>query len=382
MNHRLLNSIAIGFVSLVALGAIVVVVLDRRKPPPPPSPPDSGFRLTTAATPAFPKEVQGTSAVAASQPGGKLSANQPPEQTKRAKSEPSEPSSPPKIYTWAEVEAELQKLRDGRDKSPMYWAELSGWYANLSDPKFTQSKDYTEHLKKLATWRDEFPESPTPLVVLARSYIRYAWDARGVGTSNTVSEVGWELYGQRVEEAHRLLEESLKLGAKDGEVFTRLVEVAKAASLPVEQTRTWVEEGRKVDPTYYPLYQSMAEYLLPRWHGEPGDIEKFAGDLVEQMPGDDGLIAFALVAQQITYYDCPGSLSLFWGQYDKQLLSQAAEALVKRYPHFPRLVSFAAVCTLAAQDHAAARRIRPLVGAYDPEDRIWLWINTHREFLD
>ena len=379
MNQRVMNIVALVAVSGVVVGGAVVYIAGRLNPPLPVSDvPASAYQPSLSPAPPAPQPA-GDPSSPPSNTSVAVSAQKP---VASIANEPAQPPPPPRIYTWAEIEEKLDKIRASRNTSADYWSVLSGAYAELSNPKFTGSKDYPEHIKKLNEWRREFPQSPSPLVVEARTYVHYAWDARGIGMASTVSEIGWELYAQRIEEAHRLLIESLKLGAKDGEVYTQLVQIAKASSLPLEQAQAWVEEGRQLDPTYFQLYCAMADYLLPRWHGQPGDIERFAAELVEKLPGDDGLVAFALVAKAITYYDCPDHLSLFWGQYDRELLTKAAEALVKRHPQWPQAASFAAMCTLATQDHAAARRIRPSVGDYDPQDRIWVWKNSHRKFLD
>jgi WD40 repeat protein len=357
MNQRIINTAALGGVGLVLVGGVALFALSRMKTPP-----------KQDAPPAKQWAVVGTLP-----PDASAADKTPSAQNK--------PATVTKSYTWAEVEEQVEKLREGRAHSPAYWSDIQQWYARLADPKLTASKDYPEHLKKLAAWRKKLPQSPTPLVAMACCYIQYAWDARGSGFALEVSDVGWELYHQRIEEAQRLLEESLQLGAKDGEVYSRLIEVAKAKGLPREETDALVEAGRNFDPTYLPIYVSMAEYLLPRWHGEPGDAEKFASELTEKIPGENGLVAFAVVAKHVHYFDWCDDCTLYWGNYNREQLVRAAEAAAKRYPNWSKMVNFAALCTLATQDHAAARRIRPLVGNFNPADEIWMGEPSYQAFI-
>jgi WD40 repeat protein len=116
----------------------------------------------------------------------------------------------------------------------------------------------------------------------------------------------------------------------------------------------------------------MAEYLLPRWYGQLGDVEKFAAEAVQLLPGEDGLDVYGHIAYVMNQYD-PNLL--FWGQFDRELLSKAAEVLVKRYPGARNVVPFAALCAIAAQNHSVARRIRPAVTSSDAP-RVPIWKNV------
>src|SRR5207249_3136293 len=130
----------------------------------------------------------------------------------------------------------------------------------------------------------------------------------------------------------------------------------KAEGLPRAEVDALLEAGMKIDPTYNEMYKEMAVYLLPRWNGEPGDVERFAADIVKRLPGDDGLDAYGHIAYIINQFDCFGESSVFWGGFDRERLAKAAEIMVKRYPKAPNLVPFSALCAMAAQDHEVAKR--------------------------
>ena len=88
---------------------------------------------------------------------------------------------PTRKFTWAEIETILEKLRAERKGRPQAFDDLRSWYSYLSSPVYSESKDYPTHLLKLAEWRKQFPKSSNPLVVIAKTYIAYAWQARGSG---------------------------------------------------------------------------------------------------------------------------------------------------------------------------------------------------------
>jgi len=286
-------------------------------------------------------------------------------------------SRPTRKFTWAEIETILDKLRGERKGRPQAFDDLQSWYSYLSSPEYTESKDIPTHIAKLAEWREQFPKSPTPLVVLAKTYLAYGWAARGPGFANTVTEEGWKLLNERINEADKLIRDAVQMGVKDGEAYALCIEIAKAKGLPLNETRRFVEDGCKLDPSYVSMYAEMGVYLLPRWHGEPGDTEKFAAEVLKMVPGDDGLDAYGHIAYEINKYDYH---SIFWGGFDRKALAQAAEVMVKRFPDARNLPCFAALCTVAAQDHAAARRIRPFV-RYEDAPRVTLWKYVSKDYF-
>ena len=303
--------------------------------------------------------------------------------TTEVSAESAEPDKSPKLatprkFTWAELEAEFDRLRQDRKERPQAMHELSDWYERVSSPSFTESKNFLDHFERLKSWRDVNPDSSTRLVALAKTYIAYAWAARGGGWAYTVTPEGWEQFHGRLTEARRLLEQAIEMGVQDGEAYALLIEVAKAEALPDEQARQWLNEGQKLDPGYAWMYARMAEYLLPRWHGQPGDVERFAAEMTRELPGDDGLDAFAHIAWQVNRYD---RTTLWWGQYDRPLLGKSARVLAQRYPSAPLMVNFAAQCAYAAQDQSAAREIAPLIGDFDEKTSIWPWENMHKDFM-
>lgn len=101
-------------------------------------------------------------------------------------------------------------LRTSKDKFAGGMWKLHILYGGLEAPlQHPTTQDWEDHLNRLKRWVSENPESITARIALAESYLGYAWDARGDGTADTVSENGWQLFGQRAEEARNISAESL-----------------------------------------------------------------------------------------------------------------------------------------------------------------------------
>jgi len=272
-------------------------------------------------------------------------------------------------YSWAEVETAIGRIRDARTTSPQVQSSLNEWYNLIADPSFSESQEVPEHCVKLAVWAKARSDSPIPLIAQAKALLNYAWHVRENGLASNAPASGQEAFRSHVAEARQMLEQAIKLGVKDGEAHALLVDIARAEGRSLAEARARFDAGCAVDPTYVWLYSAMAEYLLPRWYGKLGDVEKFAEEVVRTLPGDDGLDAYGHIAYVVNQYD--GNV-LFWGSYDRELLVKAAEVMVRRYPTATNVVPFAALCTVAAQDHVAARKIRPHVTSSDaPRVRMW-----------
>jgi WD40 repeat protein len=281
---------------------------------------------------------------------------------------------------WSQVEKMLRELRQEKSNLDQMHA-LADAYLLVSNPNFTDSPDYPTHCAELGKWRDEFPDSPRPLLVLAQAHINWAWQARGGGWAGTVTEEGWTKFHTRLDESLRLLEKALKLGVDDGEAHRLRLLIGMAQDAPPEKMRSWFNGGRKLDPYYYPLYEQLAISLMPRWGGEPGDVERFANEIPTLLAGEDGLEFMGLVALHVHRYERNDPVTIRWGHYDREKLLQAADVLVRRKEKLPHMVQFAALISLLYQDHELAQRIKPLVGPFDPAHRVFVWPLDHRKFL-
>jgi len=281
--------------------------------------------------------------------------------------------------TWKAVEASFDQLRAGRAEYPEWRDDLSSAYDAVANPAFTDSADLVDHCVALGEWRREIPTAPTPLVALARTHIGWAWQARGNGPAAGVSEEQWQLFYTRIAEARRLLDQALKIGVKDGEAHRLLILVGMAEGRRNEEVRATLDEGRRIDPTYFPLYVQFARYLLPRWHGQRGDVERFAAEVVKWLPGDDGLEAYARIALKIHQIDVEREL-LFFGEYDKPLLVKSAEVLMQRRNGAAVETNFAALCAWVAQDRQAALRLRPGIDDSNENDSVWPSVQQRRDF--
>ena len=188
-------------------------------------------------------------------------------------------------------------LRRSKERFAGGMWKLHIFYSGLEAPLLHPTpQDWDDHINRLKHWQSANRKSLTARVALAESYLGYAWYARGEGTSDTVSESGWQLFGHRAEEARNILQKASTLDAADPEWYVAMESVSLAQGWDREQARTLLEQAINAEPGYYYVYRMHALYLLPKWYGEDGDTELFAERMADRLGGEQGDAVYFQIA--------------------------------------------------------------------------------------
>jgi hypothetical protein len=180
------------------------------------------------------------------------------------------------------LERAARKARMAKTRLSRGVWKLYVFYEAVSEPSArgpATEEDWTSHIATLKSWGSTRPESATARIALAEAYENYADKARGSGYANTVSEDGWKLYGERNELAASTLAEAAKLKEKCPYWYEAVQDLAIAQGWDKSQARKLFEEAAAFEPTYYHYYREYANFLLPKWYGEPGEAEAFAEEV-------------------------------------------------------------------------------------------------------
>jgi hypothetical protein len=108
-------------------------------------------------------------------------------------------------------------------------------------------------------------------------------------------------------------------------------------------------EGWKAFPDYTPLVESKTYYLLPRWHGAPGDWQRFAADFARK----HGAQYYPIAVHHAARFEKDEAFA----QIDRELFRRGWEERIKERPH-----------SLALRHEYA----RTLVRLNDPHASQWL----------
>ena len=176
--------------------------------------------------------------------------------------------------------------------------KLAAFYGAISSPGSGTATDaeWKAHFERLQRWIAFRPDSSTPRVALADSYLRFAWKARGSGTSDTVTPEGRKLFFDRAEKAREILEKAKSLSTSDPHWFLVMHKVSRAQEWTPQQAKQLLEEAYNVEPNYYYFYDSYAFSLLPRWYGKPGDSEAFAESIADRVGTSEGDVIYFNIA--------------------------------------------------------------------------------------
>ena len=202
--------------------------------------------------------------------------------------------------------------------------ELDGLNRNSTDDI------WQAYLAKLEKWKAAYPESPTPLVVLGKVYTSWAWKARGSGYANTVTDEGWRLMRERLAKAREYLETADKLSVRDAEIYRALLQVAVGQGWSKDEMDAAFKKGIALDPNYVRLYEAKAYFLLPRWHGDPGEWEAFAKEAADSRGGDEGDILYMHIARSQAWTE--GTRFFQNTDIDYNRMKRGFETLLNRQP--------------------------------------------------
>jgi len=215
-----------------------------------------------------------------------------------------EPNYERAIYLLLEQESfqQLDCLADSARKNKDRFSsgdwKLSAIYNGVAQPiEHATHQDWNARLLHVQHWVASNPKSITAQIAQAQLYAFLAWDARGNGSSDNVSESGWKLFNERIAEAKRLLEQSAEL-KKCPDWYWVMQQVALAQEWEVAQQRALLEQAVALEPAFYPYYRTFSYAISTNWYGQDGDSEKFALEMANRMKGDDGdIIAFEVAAK-------------------------------------------------------------------------------------
>lgn len=133
-------------------------------------------------------------------------------------------------------------------------------------------------------WALERPDSITAQVGLAGALASYAWQARGGGWADSVTDEGWRLFANRLEEASEVLNRAATLEEKCPAWTEVAQRVALGQGWERDRYLEMVNGAIRQEPTYGRYYTNTAYWLTPRWHGEPGDVARWIAETADGQP--------------------------------------------------------------------------------------------------
>ena len=236
-----------------------------------------------------------------------------------------------------------------------YW-KLQKIYLGLERP-FSATSDYEwkQHLELLKQWTAAKPNSLTARVALAQCYVTFAWRARGEGYANTVSQENWKRFYEGLQQAYR----ALVTGATRGQQlcpkwYSVMQQIALGQGWERETYEKLFAEAVKNEPTWYDFYRQKLIYLLPQWHGNPGELGDYVNSFARDENATDGALLYFLINESAGLFD--------WNEKQKPaahyaVMKKGFLELQKKYGATVRDTNWACYKALLANDRLFAREL-------------------------
>jgi hypothetical protein len=241
-----------------------------------------------------------------------------------------------------ELDCIADSIRSSKARFPSGEWKLPGLYAGLDKPQqHGTQEDWANLIAHLERWVAAKPNSITARVALAKAYVWFAWDARGEGFSDTVSQSGWRLFGERMDKAKEILDAAASLPNKCPEWYAAMQQVAFGQGWDVAQETALLQRAIAFEPGYDGYYTAHAVFLLPKWHGDDGDAARFAEQSADRLGRKEGDALYFQIAASIT--SDPEFARMSWPRIQKGF----AELEQERGPSLTNLNAFALMAAKA-----------------------------------
>lgn len=257
--------------------------------------------------------------------------------------------------------------------------KLRNLYIGLESPRpgHPTQEDWVQHLELIERWTRRNPQSITAPIALAEAYVAYAWDARGDGYANTVSDSGWALFGERIAKAKTILDSASTLATKCPDWYIAMQQVAQGQSWELPRATALFQQAVAFEPAYQYYYRTQATLLLPKWSGEEGDAASFAEESANRVGGETGDVLYFLIAEKIV---CACEDAEF-GHFSWPRLQNGFTALEKKYGTSLISVNSLALMAVNSNDCVAADSAFKRIGNnWDKET--WItqdWFKQNRD---
>jgi hypothetical protein len=207
-------------------------------------------------------------------------------------------------------------------------------------------------------WLAKKPESVTARVAFADFWVSYAWHARGSKFAKDVTDEGWRLFGERLDNALKIVNETHAMPAKDPYLWSVALSIALGQGWDEKAYDALMREAHSVEPLFWSYDTARAYSLLPRWHGQPGDWERYAR-ISSVRNGGVGAETYArIVIHLMKYYgNIFNETQASWS-----LTRKGFEAMFTKYPSSEEVIQFAALLAFQAGDRDFAKPLADRMG--------------------
>ena len=255
------------------------------------------------------------------------------------------------LEDFKQLDCIADSIRSNKSRFPGGFWQLRSFYRGVAEIQgHATEEDWRARIERLQKWTTTNPNSITARVAFAEAYINFAWHARGNGMGDTVTDSGWKLFAQRIDQARNTLDDASSLPIRCPEWYSAMLLVARAQGWEIEKAAALQKQATVFAPDYYYNYRSLAVYMLPKWEGQDGDASRFAEESANRVGGTQGDILYFQIATGIVCAcDEPEFTRMSWSR-----LQKGYEALEKQYGSSVAMLNLVALMATKNGDSVAA----------------------------
>lgn len=264
-----------------------------------------------------------------------------------------------------ELESMAHKFQKDKTRFPDGGWKLSTFYNAFTDAYY----GWDELFRNLDVWSKKYPDSVAQRIAGGEAWLSFAWTARGSGYANTVTEEGWRLKRERVVKAYEMVKNPPDDPSRDCvHRYRVLLAIARAQSWDRQEYENVFQKAVLMEPSYTGYYIEKATYLLPRWHGDAGDWQKFANEAVKLTPPHEGMTMYTWILMNLWMMDEFKKFrepDISW-----EKMKQGFYDIEHNYPNSPYMLNYFCMFASIAGDKDTARGLFKRIGD-EPYVEVW-----------
>jgi hypothetical protein len=249
---------------------------------------------------------------------------------------------------------------------------IHSFYLITGSPESGSEDAWRSHIRILEDWKAAKPRSIAARVSLAEANIGHAWNIRGTGYINEVPPEVMPVFEARMQRAAAEFSEASQLDEKCYGYFEGLLSFARGGGVERTELDRVFADAMAYDPTYQYFYVEKAQYLMPRWAGQPGELEAFVDSIVTSRGEEEGLKLYYLVLAALHGYRYEGDGLFNWKDFSWKRTKKGFVQFEKDHGMSrARLNEFTKMAESAFDAQAQCNSFKRLQGEADFEPDEW-----------
>ncbi len=273
-----------------------------------------------------------------------------------------------------EIETLAAKYRNTNERSPSglwnltHFYESLGRYWNSTDKLYSPEETQKRRNVFFNSWRQKYPNSPTPYLAQVVLHRSFAWKTRGWGYTNTVKKEAWAPFFKHIKIARNLLDKHKKIASLDPHWYKLRIRIGVELGESKDSILTNIFEGINKTPNYYPIYFAAVAFFSPMWNGDEAKIASLADLAVKLTEKNEGQSLYARI-YWAAIQGRDGNLVFFSPTMSWDRMKKGMDDVVARYPDHWNINNFLYFSCVRADKPQVQKLFKMMEG--EPLLKVW-----------